>query len=194
MGHFRAGRFAHAGRDWLVVRSGWSGQDGFEVFVEGGADAPDLWDAALEAGADLQVQAGCPNEIERLEVGLLSHGIDTAPEDSVLEAGLGRFVSDSQLGACIGGAALARERQDGSARMLKPVEIFGDLPQISEPWPIWSGDTPVGELRAAAHSPDLGKGIGVAMIARRFWDTRTYFTVEGPAGPLGLTVKPTFWR
>ena len=194
LGYFRAGRFAHAGRDWLVVRSGWSGQSGFEVFVEDETLAPGLWDAAMEAGQDLDIRAGCPNEIERLEVGLLAHGIDTGPEDSVLETGLGRFVSENQLGTCIGGAALAKERAEGSKRMLRPVEIHGTPPAMSAPWPLLAAGEEVGALRAAAYSPDFATGIGVAMINQSHWEPGTRLVAKSPDGPLDLTVRDTFWR
>lgn len=194
LGYFRAGRFPHAGRDWLVVRSGWSGQNGFEVFVEDADLSPALWDAAMAAGQDLEVRAGCPNEIERLEVGLLAHGIDTGPKDSVLECGLGRFVSDSQLSTCIGGAALAAERRAGSTRALRPVEIYGDVPPLTENWPLSAGETPAGTLRAAAYSPDLGHGIGVAMIDHAHWAADTELLTHSPTGTLEIRVRDQFWR
>jgi dimethylsulfoniopropionate demethylase len=56
----------------VIARSGYSKQGGFEIYVEGGDIGMPLWNALMEAGADLEVRAGCPNLIERIESGLLS--------------------------------------------------------------------------------------------------------------------------
>ena len=54
-----------------MARSGWSKQGGFEIYVDGFDYGMPLWNAFFEAGKDLNVRAGCPNLIERIEGGLL---------------------------------------------------------------------------------------------------------------------------
>jgi len=73
---FRFGLFEFQGRSLVVARSGYSKQGGFEIYVEGGDIGMPLWHALFEAGKDLDVHAGCPNAIERIEGGLLSYGND----------------------------------------------------------------------------------------------------------------------
>jgi dimethylsulfoniopropionate demethylase len=67
---FRFGHFDFQGRDLVIARSGYSKQGGFEIYVEGADVGMPLWNALMEAGRDLDVRAGCPNAIERIEGGL----------------------------------------------------------------------------------------------------------------------------
>ena len=69
---FRFGHFDFEGHDMVVARSGYSKQGGFEIYVQDSAAGMPLWDALFAAGQDLEVRAGCPNLIERIESGLLS--------------------------------------------------------------------------------------------------------------------------
>jgi len=90
----------------MIARSGWSTQGGFEIYVEGTENGEALWDTLFEAGEDLDVRAGCPNLIERIEGGLLSFGSDITMEHTPLEAGLEKYCHlDSDTG-CLGLDAL----------------------------------------------------------------------------------------
>ena len=64
-----------------------------------------LWDTLAAAGEDLQVRAGCPNLIERIESGLLSYGNDMTLDNNPLEAGLDRFFKLGQSADYLGRAA-----------------------------------------------------------------------------------------
>jgi dimethylsulfoniopropionate demethylase len=69
---FRFDWFDFGGREMAIARSGYSKQGGFEIYVEGSDIGMPLWNALFAAGEDLNVRAGCPNGIERIEGGLLS--------------------------------------------------------------------------------------------------------------------------
>ncbi|RZV99010.1 MAG: dimethylsulfoniopropionate demethylase, partial [Rhodobacteraceae bacterium] len=73
---FRFGWFDFDGACHVIARSGYSRQGGFEIYVEGGRNGMPIWSALMEAGRELDVRAGCPNGIERIEGGLLSYGND----------------------------------------------------------------------------------------------------------------------
>ena len=105
---FRFGHFDFQGRDMVIARSGYSKQGGFEIYVAGGDIGMPLWHALMEAGRDLDVRAGCPNGIERVEGGLLSYGNDMTAENTQHEAGLGRFCNTATAIGCIGRDALLR--------------------------------------------------------------------------------------
>ena len=87
---FRYGWFDFQGRSIVVARSGYSKQGGFEIYVEGSDIGMPLWNALMEAGKDLDVYAGCPNLIERIEGGLLSYGNDMNDDNTPHECGLGK--------------------------------------------------------------------------------------------------------
>ena len=67
---FRFDVYQFKGRDLVVARSGYSKQGGFEIYVEGSDIGMELWNALFEAGKSMDVHAGCPNLIERIEGGL----------------------------------------------------------------------------------------------------------------------------
>ena len=76
-----------------IARSGWSKQGGFEIYVNDFSLGEKLWDDFFEKGKDLNVGAGCPNLIERIESGLLSFGADATYETTPFECGLEQYVS-----------------------------------------------------------------------------------------------------
>ena len=65
---FRFGWFDFQGTSFVIARSGYSKQGGFEIYVEGTQNGMPLWNALMEAGKDLDVHAGCPNAIERIAI------------------------------------------------------------------------------------------------------------------------------
>ena len=69
-----------------------------------------LWNALMDAGKDLDVHAGCPNLIERVEGGLLSYGNDMTRENTPHECGLGKFCNTQTAIGCVGRDALLRVR------------------------------------------------------------------------------------
>ena len=182
---FAAGRFPFEGKQLIVARSGWSGQGGFEIFVEGTDICEPLWHALFEAGEDLDVRAGCPNGIERIEAGLLSYGNDMTAQDDPFECGLARYVDEGT--DCIANDAL-RARVEPS-RKLRGLLIDGDpLPGLTSNWIVNGTEGRAGHVTSAANSPDHGRGIGIAMLDRRFWNVGTSVTVACPDGPRAATV------
>jgi len=118
---FRFGFFQFQGRDLVVARSGYSRQGGFEIYVEGSDLGMPLWHALMEAGADLDVRAGCPNGIERVEGGLLSYGNDMTRWNTPFECGLERFCNVQTAIGCLGRDALLRVSMDGPNRQIRPI-------------------------------------------------------------------------
>ena len=179
---FRAGVFEGPGGPHVVARCGWSGQGGFEVFVEGWERCEPLWNALFEAGGDLDVGVGCPNGIERIEAGLLSYGNDMTIHDTPFEAGLGRYV-DLEADSL---AAEALRARGEPTRMLRGL-VFdeGPLPHLVQRWRIVGedgADGAPGHVTSAAHSPDFGRGIAIAMVRRDLWEPGTRVSVDLPGG------------
>ncbi|MFK7942325.1 MAG: dimethylsulfoniopropionate demethylase, partial [Paracoccaceae bacterium] len=99
---FRFGEYQFQGTTQVIARSGYSKQGGFEIYLEGADLGMPLWNALFEAGKDLDVRAGCPNGIERIESGLLSYGNDMTDDNTPHECGLGRFCNTQTAIGCIG--------------------------------------------------------------------------------------------
>ncbi|KIC21505.1 dimethylsulfoniopropionate demethylase [Leisingera sp. ANG-Vp] len=191
---FRQKRLAFAGRSYVVARSGYSKQGGFEIYVEGSEHGMALWGALFEAGADLNVRPGCPNLIERIEGGLLSYGNDMTMENTPLECGLGKFCKPAEGSAFIGREALASELASGPARQIRAVSIPGGavIPP-RKAWPLLKEGVRVGQVTSAAWSPDFGTNVAIGMVDAGHWQDGTALTVETPQGPRAAHVQERFW-
>lgn len=182
------------GRDLVVARSGYSKQGGFEIYVDGSDLGMPLWQALFEAGADLNVRAGCPNLIERIEAGLLSYGNDMTRENTPHECGLGRFCDTEEAIGCIGRDALLRVAREGPMQRIRAIEIPGDpVPACDRAWPLIVGDSVVGQVTSAAQSPDFIVNVAIGMVAMTHWKPGTDLTVETPDGARPATVRDKFW-
>lgn len=182
------------GTPFVVARSGYSKQGGFEVYVHDTKHGEPLWDALFSAGLDLDVRAGCPNLIERIEAGLLSYGNDMTQLNTPHECGLGRFCDTKSAIGCIGRDALLRVAEEGPQRQIRYLEIDGDaVPPCNEPWEVVSESGPAGQVTSAAWSPDFSTNTALAMIDREVWDEGTRLTVETPTGLRGATVHEKSW-
>lgn len=191
---FRYGMFEFQGRQLVVARSGYSKQGGFEIYVEGSDIGMPLWNALMEAGKDLDVYAGCPNLIERIEGGLLSYGNDMNDDNTPHECGLGKFCNTSTAIGCVGRDALLRVAKEGPVKQLRPIEIHGDaVPPCDRLWPLMDGDRQVGTVSSAAYSPDFATNVAIGMVRMTHWDTGTELDVVTPTGIQPVTVWETFW-
>ena len=136
---FRYGLYQFEGRDLVVARSGYSKQGGFEIYVEGSDIGMPLWNALFAAGEDLNVRAGCPNGIERVEAGLLSYGNDMTDDNTPHECGLGRFCDTQTAIGCIGRDALLRVAKEGPVQQVRPIASDGEaVPVCDLAWPLFA--------------------------------------------------------
>jgi len=123
---FRYARLSYAGREFVVSRSGWSKQGGFEVYVDDVDVGQQLYDELFGEGQDLDVRPGCPNLIERMEGGLLSYGNDIDGRCSVLECGFEPFISlDAEVDS-LSMQALRNERDAGVKRRVRGLIVQSD--------------------------------------------------------------------
>ncbi len=191
---FRYGWFDFQGHTMLVARSGYSKQGGFEIYVEGWDLGMPLWTALMDAGQDLDVSAGCPNAIERIEGGLLSFGNDMTDDNTPHECGLGRFCDTATAVGCIGRDALLRVSREGPVQQVRAISIDAtSLPGCDRAWPLMAGEKRVGQVTSAAFSPDFNEGVAIGMVRMTHWDAGTALTVQTPEGPFDATVKDGFW-
>ncbi|WP_170358368.1 dimethylsulfoniopropionate demethylase [Ruegeria arenilitoris] len=191
---FKFDMFEFEGRDLAVARSGYSKQGGFEIYVEGTEIGMPLWNALFAAGEDLQVRAGCPNLIERIEGGLLSYGNDMTDDNTPHECGLGKFCNTHTAIGCIGRDALLRVAKEGPVQQIRPIAIEGNaVPPCDRPWSVFAGGRRVGQVTSAAWSPDFGTNVSIGMLRLSHWEAGTIVEVETPDGMRRATVQERFW-
>ena len=153
-----------AGGEAILSRTGYTGEDGFEVYLPP-QRAVALWDALLEAGSPrglLPCGLGARDTL-RLEAKMALYGNDIDDRHTVLEADLGWIVK-LQKGEFIGREALARQKADGIARKLVGFEMVGRGIARSH-YPIVKDGAQIGEVTSGAPSPWLNKNIGLGYVA-----------------------------
>lgn len=183
IGFFRFRVLPFEGHDLIIARSGYSKQGGFEIYVEGDEIAEPLWDALFAQGHDLDVRAGCPNVIERIEGGLLSYGADMTRADTPYECGLGKFCASINEIDCIGRDALRRSHTEGLSRQIRGLKIEGaPIATCQDRWAVSADGKSIGEVTSAAWSPALGVNVAIGMIKASHWHPGTNVDVDTPNG------------
>lgn len=153
-----------AGVPITIARTGYTAEDGFELFCDSGA-TPHLWEALLDAAATVggkPVGLGARDTL-RLEGKLSLYGNDLSEETTPLEAGLG-WVVKPDAGDFIGKEALLRQRAEGVKRSLVGFVMLG-RGIARHGYPIAAADgTPLGVVTSGAPGPTVGKNIGMGYV------------------------------
>jgi aminomethyltransferase len=199
--YYAGQRAVVAGRDVLLARTGYTGEDGFELFTSPG-DAEPLWLALTAAGeADGLVPAGlAARDTLRLEAGMPLYGNELGTEVTPFDAGLGRVVVLDKPGDFVGRAALAERAQAAPQRVLVGLTVGSRrVPRHGYPV-LWDGE-PHGIITSGAPSPTLGVPIamayldpGPAQLAAEDADARLAVDIRGRAESARLTGLPFYHR
>ena len=192
--YYRFAEGAVAGRPALIARTGYTGEDGFELYVAN-EDAVPIWTALLEAGGGagmLPAGLGARDSL-RLEVGYALYGNDLDEEHDAVESGLG-WVVKLDKGDFIGRDALARRKEEGTSRQL----VGFRLRERGIPRPGYeiqvAGET-VGVVTSGVHSPSLGCGVGLGYVDREHAAAGTLLDVAIRGKPVAAQVeRPPFYR
>jgi aminomethyltransferase len=190
LGRFRVAAASVAGVRVLLARTGYTGEDGFEVYVRA-ADAVGLWRAILRAGeAEGVVPAGLgARDTLRLEAALPLYGQELSREVSPLAAGLGRFVRLER--PFVGRDALRREEEAGIPRRVVGLRLLErGVPRTG--YGVVDGEgRRVGEVTSGVLSPTLGVPIALALVPAALAEPGTRLAVEIRGRALGAEVVPT---
>jgi aminomethyltransferase len=152
-----------AGRRALMSRTGYTGEDGFEIYLDG-RDAVHVWEAVLDAGADVGIlPAGLgARDTLRLEAGFHLHGNDMDKTVNPLEIGLSWTVKFGK-GEFIGAQALARQKREGLARRLVGFTLRERV-IARHGFPIQQGGKVVGHVTSGTFGPTVEKSIGLGFV------------------------------
>ncbi|TMR00155.1 glycine cleavage system aminomethyltransferase GcvT [Actinomadura soli] len=185
-----AGRVADV--DALVARTGYTGEDGFELFVDA-SDAVRLW-KALE-GVDGVVPAGlAARDSLRLEAGMPLYGNELTAETTPFEAGLGRVVKLDKPGDFVGRSALAAVAQTPPGRRLVGLVARGRRAPRKGYEVVTSGGAPCGIVTSGAPSPTLGEPIAMAYLDSGAGETGLAVDVRGRNEPVDVVALPFYKR
>ncbi len=152
-----------AGLDCLVSRTGYTGEDGFEIYTE----APDpviIWDAIMEEGKPyglLPAGLGARDNL-RLEAKMMLYGNDIDETTTVLEADL-KWIVKFNKGDFIGREALLKQQEEGLQRKIVGFELI-DKGIARRHYPVYYRGKKVSEVTSGSYSPFLKKSIGLAYL------------------------------
>lgn len=186
-------RFANgevAGIPCLVARTGYTGEDGFELFCPA-SESPKLWDALMEAGQRegiIPCGLGARDSL-RLEMAYRLYGSDMDETTSPLEAGLG-WVVKLDKGEFIGRAALTRQKERGLAKKLVGF-VTTESGIARHGYPVLHEGRKVGEVTSGTKSPSLKIPVGLAYVPPALAADGSLLAVEIRGKPVAAKVVKT---
>jgi len=187
VGYYCYTRPAWEGHEILISRNGYTGEDGFEIYVPTKAAVP-LWERLLEWGAEIGLEPvglGARDSL-RMEVNYALYGNELSTETSPLEAGL-RWVVKLKKGDFIGRQELLRQKQEGLKRTLVGFEVAGKrLPRRG--YPILSSGKEVGLVTSGGYCPSLEKGMGMGYVPKELAELGTALEIDARGTPINATV------
>ncbi len=174
--YYRFARGKVDGVPAIVSRTGYTGEDGFEVYIAPEA-APGIYNAILDAGKDkgaMPIGLGARDTL-RLEAKMALYGNDIDADHTPLQADLGWIVRLDK-GDFNGRDVLTKEKDEGVDRLLVGFEMI-DRGIARHDYPIVEGDDQIGVVTSGTHSPSLKKAIGLAYLPSRNTTVGTEFSV-----------------
>jgi aminomethyltransferase len=185
-----------AGIPALVARTGYTGEDGFEVFVDT-ESAGRLWDAMMASGKEqdaVPVGLGARDTL-RLEAGMPLYGNELDRTTNPFEANLGRVVKLDKPADFVGRSALEKVARDGVARRLVGLAMRG-RGIARHGYPVHAGERVTGVVTSGTQSPTLGQAIAMAYVATADATPGTMLDVEirGQRVPAEVVALPFYRR
>lgn len=183
------------GREFLVSRTGYTGEDGFEIY-----GAPDdiisLWHSILEEGKEdgvLPCGLGSRDTL-RFEACLALYGQELSKDISPLEAGIAFVVKLKKEDEFIGQQALIKQKESGVPRKLVGLEMIDKgIPRHG--YSVFKENQLIGEITTGTQSPTLKKNIGLGLIETQYADLGTEVEVEIRGKRLkAVTVETPFYK
>ena len=190
MKYYRFAEGTAFGQKATVSRTGYTGEDGFEIMVAAG-DAEKVARALLEAGRDkgLEPVGLGARDTLRLEAKMALYGNDIDDSHTVLEADLG-WIIKWKKGDFLGRDALLEQKENGVTRKLVGFEMV-DRGIARHGYPAFVGDASAGPVTSGSVAPFLKKNIGLVYLPIEACDEGTEFDVEIRGKRAKAKVVPT---
>jgi len=182
------------GTNVLVARTGYTGEDGVEVFFRAD-DAINFWTAALEKGKSLGIKPcglGARDTL-RLEMCYPLNGSDLSPERNPIQAGLGFFVDLSKPNF-IGRHVLLQTKENGPREKLVPFRMKEKGPPPRPHYAVFQNGERIGEVTSGTLSPSLNWGVGMAYVSTSHAKIGAQIDIEirGQKFPATIEKKPLY--
>lgn len=194
--YYHIGRGRVDGVPARIARTGYTGEDGFELYLPWGEDAVRVWKAILATGAPLGVEPvglGARDSL-RLEMGYPLYGNDLDEEHSALQSGLGWIVRLDKEGGFVGRDALAAEKAAGVSPRLVGIRMQEPgFPRSG--YPVTVGGVEIGRVTSGTVIPDLNQGIALAFVSAEYASPGTALAIRIRNREIpGIVERPPFHR
>ena len=180
------------GIDIIIARSGWSNQFGYEIYITREIDAPTLWNSLMDAGREFRIVPSCPNQIDRIEAGMISHQGDTSLEENPLELNLPKFYDLDQEADFVGKEALLKIREEGIKKQFTGFKISGkkigyNMARI----PLFNKNgEQQGFVTSTIYSPNFGCNIALGYIDINLINSEDVFNINHDGEEREVEVVP----
>ena len=182
LGFYRFKEFNHEGIPMVIARMGYSRELCYEIFLQDHSKGDELWECLWQAGQDLNISAGGPNIILRLEGGILSYLADLDRSNNPYEVGLDWMIDLDQEDDFIGKEALREINIKGPAKRLMGAEIEGDPINDSneDHLPVLIDGKVVGSMNAMVYSPRLDKNLSYIFLDTEYASVGQEIIISSP--------------
>ncbi|HET8868282.1 MAG TPA: glycine cleavage system aminomethyltransferase GcvT [Agrococcus sp.] len=194
MRYYRSAPAVFEGEDVLVARTGYTGEDGFELYIAAHA-AEDLWRAIVLAGEahGLALCGLASRDTLRLEAGMPLYGNELSLDVLPAQVGLGRVVALKTKGDFVGRAAIEAGPAEGAPVLVGLTAEGRRAPRSG--YPVLDGDRVVGAVTSGALSPTLGHPIAMALVEPGSAESDSLSVdVRGTKLPAVITPLPFYTR
>lgn len=194
MGYFHMRPLELDGIPLVLSRTGWSGELGYELFLQDSARGTELWDKCMAAGSEFDIRPATPSAIRSVEGAILSYCSDITRDDNPWTVGLERLVDIDKPEDYIGKAALQAIAREGTSRRLVGVEIAGEPLQGNDSfWPVFHGGEQVGHVTRCVYSPRLNRNIGLVNVGVAHTADATRLSILAAGEQRDAIVVPIPW-
>jgi aminomethyltransferase len=194
LGYFHMAQTELDGIPLVLARTGWSGELGYELYLQDARRGDDLWEHVCQAGEAFDIKPITPSTIRSIEGGIFSYGSDIRRQDNPYTIGFGRLVDLDMETDFIAKAALKKIKAEGVKRKLVGVEIAADpIPGNDSFWTVLDGDREIGYVSRCAFSPRLQKNIGFINIPVDYSVAGSLISVATSTGLATATVVNVPW-
>lgn len=178
LGYYAFKEEKYYGKSLWVSRSGYTGEDGFEIFCPNDMSVL-LWNKLMEESNEEGIKPaglGARNTL-RLEAGNALYGHELNLSTTPLDAGLGWAVALDKKGGFVGRDAIYRQKQEGLSRKLIGFKML-DKPIARENYPVLSGGKKIGFVTSGSFAPSVGANIGMAYVESGFGQPGSIVEIE----------------
>ena len=195
LGFYRFKEINHLGIPVVIARMGYSRELCYELFLQDESKGDELWEVLWQAGRDLNISAGSPNIILRLEGGILSYLADIDRTNNPYEVGLDWMVDLDQEDNFIGKEALREISLKGPIKKLMGAEIHGEPIRVfnEEHWPVFIDGKKVGSMNALVYSPRLDKNISYIILDIEYAKSGQEIIISSPEKELSGKIVDLPW-